>query len=54
MMKTLSLHEYNIHIGSIRKNDIHELIDQGDVSQYFILVDEQTRKLCLPLFLEKT
>lgn len=53
-MKTLSLHEYNIHIGSIRKDEIQELIDHSDVSQYFILVDEQTRKLCLPRFLEKT
>lgn len=51
-MTTLQLKNYQIFIG-INTADLTKLVVQGDYSKVAVLVDENTRQLCLPLLAEQ-
>lgn len=50
--KTLSLSDYQITIGDFT-DTLNDLLQKGSYSQGFILVDENTKKHCLPLLLQR-
>jgi len=52
-MTTIQLSDYNIQVGEAWQA-INNFLAVNKYSQLFILVDENTKKDCLPLFLEKT
>lgn len=51
-MTTIALNDYNIYVGDAWEA-IQNYIGEHTYSQYFILVDENTKEHCLPIFLEK-
>lgn len=54
MMNTqiLELSDYQITVGDFREN-LLQLLEKGNYSQVFILVDENTQEHCLPILLDK-
>lgn len=52
-MQTIELDDYNIHVGDIWKT-LNSFLDISNYSKHIIIVDENTKRYCLPGFLEKT
>ncbi|MEZ4885499.1 MAG: 3-dehydroquinate synthase [Chitinophagales bacterium] len=50
--KTVSLSDYTITLGDFQ-NTLAALLAEGNYSQVFVLVDENTKAHCLPILLEK-
>lgn len=53
MIQTISLQDYTIHIGAIWQQ-WNALLHRLQPSKIVVLVDENTRKYCLPIFSENT
>lgn len=53
-MTTLPLLDYNIYIGTDIWDALNGLMKEAAPSQIAVLVDENTKELCLPIFKEKT
>ena len=51
-METISLDNYTIYVGSIW-NALEQFLAEHTYSQYYLLVDENTRAQCLPRLLEQ-
>ncbi len=52
-MQTIELDDYNIYVGEIWKT-LNVFLEESSYSKYFIIVDENTKEHCLPIFMEKT
>ncbi len=50
-MQTIELENYKIHVGAIWE-DLNRFLNQRSYSKFFIIVDENTKGHCLPIFLE--
>jgi len=48
-MKTIVLEDYNIHVGDIW-DQLNTFLEQKKYSKLFVLVDENTKEHCLPIF----
>jgi 3-dehydroquinate synthase len=53
-MTTLPLSDYNIYIGTDIWDALNGLIKEAAPSRIAVLVDENTKEFCLPIFKEKT
>lgn len=52
-MQTITLNDYNIYIGDIWIA-FNDFMSKSSYSSVFVLVDENTKQYCLPVFLENT
>ena len=52
-MKTIQLDTYNIQVGNVGTS-LPAFLKERQFSKIFILVDDNTEKMCLPVLLEKT
>ena len=52
-MQTISLDDYSIYVGDIW-DAFHAFLGEHDYSKFFIIVDENTKQHCLPIFKNNT
>ncbi len=52
-MESIKSHSYEVHLKELAEAALKQHIAKNDYSQVFVLVDENTKKYCYPVFLKK-